>query len=233
MASEAVYLNEDRDVNLASSTWIEDERFRELEELRRQWLGEEFGSRLDPTGKANLMPVTEGRALAKSGFDRERAAQKLPKTISGEGRLRDGIGAAERSGRWLMALDFVLNTSKLVVRTTTGLVIRLLSRLGMRIPRWLLWMAQRPKQQDAVDVEAEFRQRAWTATQSCVPLNEVDLDSELYRWWLGGGWWGTADMSGDYDPNADSDYDDDDTASVLSGLITNPLDELNLKERFS
>ncbi|KAG7145646.1 hypothetical protein HYQ46_005604 [Verticillium longisporum] len=130
MASEAVYLNEDRDVNLASSTWIEDERFRELEELRRQWLGEEFGSRLDPTGKANLMPVTEGRALAKSGFDRERAAQKLPKTISGEGRLRDGIGAAERSGRWLMALDFVLNTSKLVVRTTTGLVIRLLSRLG-------------------------------------------------------------------------------------------------------
>ncbi|CRK40328.1 hypothetical protein BN1723_004763 [Verticillium longisporum] len=247
MASEAVYLNEDRDVNLASSTWIEDERFRELEELRRQWLGEEFGSRLDPTGKANLMPVTEGRALAKSGFDRERAAQKLPKTISGEGRLRDGIGAAERSGRWLMALDFVLNTSKLVVRTTTGLVIRLLSRLGMRIPRWLLWMAQRPKQQgetaatgtrhrstashsfqggitggvdipltDAVDVEAEFRQRAWTATQSCVPLNEVDLDSELYRWWLGGGWWGTADMSGDYDPNADSDYDDDDTASVLS-----------------
>lgn len=247
MASEAVYLNEDRDVNLASSTWIEDERFRELEELRRQWLGEEFVSRLDATSTANLIPVTKGRALATSGFDRERAAQKLPKTISGEGRLRDGIGAAERSGRWLMALDFVLNTSKLVVRTTTGLVIRLLSRLSMRIPRWLLWMAQRPKQQgetaatgtghrstashsfqggitggvdipltDAVDVEAEFRQRAWSATQSCVPLNEVDLDSELYRWWLGGGWWGTADMSGDYDPNADSDYDDDDTTSILS-----------------
>ncbi|KAM0279820.1 hypothetical protein ACHAQH_004371 [Verticillium albo-atrum] len=247
MASEAVYLNEDRDVNLAFSTWIEDERFRELEELRMQWLGDDFGSRYNSSRTAGLMPSNDNRALSSSGFDRERAAQKLPKTLSGEGRLRDGIGAAERSGRWLMALDFVLNTSRLVFRTSTTLFTKLLSRLGIRNPRWLLWMASRPKQQgeveatrtvlqstishnapggtsdgveiphtDAVDVEAEFRQRAWIGTQSWAPLNEGDLDSKLYRWWLGGGWWGTADMSGDYDPNVESDHGDDDTTSIVS-----------------
>ncbi|UQC75879.1 uncharacterized protein CLUP02_17388 [Colletotrichum lupini] len=246
MASEAVYLNEDRDVTMRPHTWLEEERYRELEELRNQWIGAGApDSHYDAIGTIGLVPVRDDHMLSKNGYARERAAQKVPKSRSGERRLRDGVGAAERSGRWLMALDFIMNINRLIFRTWATTMLKILSKIGLRHPKLLLWIVRRPKAAtdlrnsnakdsagrsqapagpaespmnipltDSVDVESEFRQQVWRGNQNWAPMDEADLDSKLYGWWLKGGWWGSADNSGEYQPLAAND--DDDTTSVVS-----------------
>lgn len=146
MASEAVYLNEDHRVNVKRFTWLEDERFREIEELRMQWLGGGVsGSRFDSVGVIGLVPVKEDQANATSGYARERAAQKIPRNSVSARRLRDGVGATERSGRWLLAIEYVMHISRLIITTWMLLIIKLLSYLGIRNPpRWLRAMAPQP-----------------------------------------------------------------------------------------
>lgn len=146
MASEAVYLNEDHGVNVKRFTWLEDERFREIEELRMQWLGGGVsGSRFDSVGVIGLVPVKEDQANATSGYARERAAQKIPRNSVSARRLRDGVGATERSGRWLLAIEYVMHISRLIITTWMLLIIKLLSYLGIRNPpRWLRALALQP-----------------------------------------------------------------------------------------
>ncbi|GKT45506.1 protein ASI1 [Colletotrichum spaethianum] len=248
MASEAVYLNEDRDVTMRPYTWLEEERYRELEELRTQWIGAgATDSHYDTIGTIGLVPVKDDHMMATNGYARERAAQKVPKSRSGDRRLRDGVGAAERSGRWLMALDFIMNINRLIFRTWATAMLKILSKIGLRHPKFLLWIIRRPKvandtrgsnpsgsgsrvhapgdsvesllnipKIDGVDVESEFRQQAWRGSQSWAAIDEDDLDSRLYGWWLRGGWWGSKDNSGEYQPYASGDTDDDDATSVVS-----------------
>ncbi|KAF9869218.1 hypothetical protein CkaCkLH20_13308 [Colletotrichum karsti] len=245
MASEAVYLNEDRDVNLRQHTWLEEERFRELEDLRAQWTGANTSdSQYDNIGTIGLVPVKDDQLMTTNGYARERAAQKVPKSRSGERRMRDGVGAAERSGRWLMALDFLMNINRLIFRAWATAALKIISKVGFRPPQFLQWIARRPKVtndagnakrddggsrldapavpvessmeipiNEAVDVETEFRQQAWRLNKSWAPLDEADLDSRLYGWWLKGGYWGSTDNSGEYEPEASND---DDTTSVIS-----------------
>lgn len=63
---------------------------------------------------------------------------------------------------------------------------------------------------ERVDVEAEMRRRLLDHGQT----NEQELDSNLYNWWLNGGWFGGDDSSGDYTPSAEQD--DEDNTSVIS-----------------
>ncbi|KAK2000646.1 hypothetical protein LX36DRAFT_698799 [Colletotrichum falcatum] len=253
MASEAVYLNEDRDVTMRPYTWLEEERYRELEGLRTQLIrAGATDSRYDTIGTIGLVPVKDDNILTANGYTRERAAQKVPKSRSGDRRLRDGVGAAERSGRWLMALDFIMNINRLIFRTWATAMLKILSKLGLRHPKFLLWVVRRPKATndgrgsnhgvstnhvhapvesaespldipriDAIDVEFEFRQQAWGGSQNRSPIDEADLDSKLYRWWLRGGWWGSKDTSGEYRPHASGDADDDDDTTSVVSLSTN------------
>ncbi|ROT34832.1 hypothetical protein SODALDRAFT_329446 [Sodiomyces alkalinus F11] len=146
MASEAVYLNEDRDVNLKRSTWLEDQRFRELNDLSMQWArASARDPRLDSDGTIGLIPMTGGLVQGQNGYRRERAAQELPKFGTRDRKLRDGVGAAERSGRWLMALDFVINTHRLMLRVWVIGVLTLFSKLGIRAPGWLLRIPPGPR----------------------------------------------------------------------------------------
>ncbi|WYZ46457.1 hypothetical protein EsH8_IX_000682 [Colletotrichum jinshuiense] len=230
MASEAVYLNEDRDVNMRPHTWLEEERYRELEELRAQWIGAgATDPHYDTVGTIGLVPVKDDHLLTTNGYARERAAQKVPKSRSGERRLRDGVGAAERSGRWLMALDFLMNINRLIFRAWATATLKILSKTGIRPPQnsqlngggtrdhlsaGLVESSMNIPRIDAVDVESEFRQQAWRGSQSLAPVNEADLDSTLYGWWLKGGWWGSMDNSGEYQPDASDD--EDDATSVIS-----------------
>ncbi|GKT62161.1 protein Asi1 [Colletotrichum tofieldiae] len=262
MASEAVYLNEDRDVTMRPYTWLEEERYRELEELRTQWIGAgATESHYDTIGTIGLVPVKDDHMLTTNGYARERAAQKVPKSRSGERRLRDGVGAAERSGRWLMALDFIMNINRLIFRTWATAMLKILSKIGLRHPKFLLWVIRRPKDAndtrssnsgdsasrvhapadsdepplnipriDGVDVESEFRQQAWRGSQSWAPVDEADLDSKLYGWWLRGGWWGSKDNSGEYQPYASSDADDDDDTTSVVSFSTNNDSEWELEE---
>jgi hypothetical protein len=63
---------------------------------------------------------------------------------------------------------------------------------------------------ECVDVEAEMRRRLRGTGES----DEQELDSNLYSWWLNGGWFGVDDSSGDFRPPVE--YDEDDITSVIS-----------------
>lgn len=237
MASEAVYLNEDRGVNLKNHTWLEEVRLREAEELQKQWIGLGLtNSRYDQIGAIGLVPVEGGLTAGANGYSRERAAQKVPKN-RGERTLRVGVGASERSARWLMALELFLSVNRLFARIAAIMVLWVLGIARVRAkPAWLLRLARRTKESsktgnpegaktnttkkevqvedehplarpEGLDIEAEFRRRG-------PKQDEERLDSDLYTYWLNGGWWGSNDESGDFAPQETED--DWDTTSVIT-----------------
>lgn len=237
MASEAVYLNEDHGVNLKRHTWLEEARYREAEELQKQWVGlGPANSQYDRIGAIGLIPVKDGPVMAPNGFARERAAQKVPKGRA-ERSFRSGVGTADRSSRWVMALDFFLNILKLVARVAALIVLWLLKLVRVRRqPGWLLRLAERSKttkeepkgpmlsqrasrtilinqngrftRSEGIDVEAEFRRIGHN-------VSEENLDKDLYGYFVEGGWWGSGDASGDYIPSH-ADDDEWDATSVVS-----------------
>ncbi|KAH6607921.1 hypothetical protein Trco_004234 [Trichoderma cornu-damae] len=243
MASEAVYLNEDRGVSLKRQTWLEEARYREAEELRRQWTSMGLSDpRYDQIGTIGLIPVKDGPLLPPNGYGRERAAQKVPRG-RGDKVLRVGIGASERSSRWLLVLEFLISINKLLARVFALSLLWILGvcRLQSR-PAWLLWLARRSKspgsddasrqsrgpagakdamakpmdgdgslKMDALDIEAEFR-------RVDTDQDEETLDKDLYKYWLKGGWWGSKDMSGTYQPREEEE--DWDNTSVIT-MTTN------------
>ncbi|KAI0889788.1 uncharacterized protein GGS22DRAFT_4084 [Annulohypoxylon maeteangense] len=246
MASEAVYLNEDHDINLKNRTWLEDERLKELESLRMQWAGSGLGAtRYDSVGTIGMIPIKDGQLGASSGYARERAAQKIPKTRMGEKRARDGVGASERSSRWLLALEFMLKINKLLLRWAALLFLKALSRIGVRIqPQLLLWLsgAQKKDKRDeaqpagdrrpsllgrngrsgrfyndeTADVEAEVRRRLRRHPETA-NLPDSEIDSRLYSSWKFGDLWGSVDTSGDWEP--DEGDDKWDTTSMIHSVI--------------
>jgi hypothetical protein len=194
MASEAVYLNEDRRVNLVQHTWLEADRLREMDELRMQWTGAGLpGSRFDPAGTIGLVPVRTSGPIASSGYARERVAQKVTKNRVGEQRrIRDGVGAAERSGRWLMALEFIMHINRLVVTAWAVMACRFLNLLGLPDPAWLRWLSQRHKAPpaDKKPSNAPKRDRAsmseWLMLDDDVGIriykhDHVDVEADLRR----------------------------------------------------
>ncbi|KAJ9139060.1 Protein ASI3 [Coniochaeta hoffmannii] len=262
MASEAVYLNEERGVNLKQHTWLEDQRLREIDELLRvqSMAGVNSDPRFDSDGTIGLVPVEDGKSGVTSGYARERAAKKLGKTASGATpRARAGIGAMERNNRWMLAIEYSMHINKLIMKAWAVATSRFLSVLGVRNqPRFLRWLAARPKKAedtkpsrparpermpgvepllseslpsgaprvdiprvDRVDVEAEVRQ--WLNNNSALrrpAYDEGEIDTMLYRWWLKGGWWGSADGSDDYQPPVSLEDPDFDTTSVISTTET-------------
>jgi hypothetical protein len=245
MASEAVYLNEDRDVDLKQSTWLEEERYRELEALRTQWAGTGVvgDSRYDSVGTIGLVPIKDDQVGAASGYARERAAQNVPKSRIGDRRSRDGVGAAERSSRWLLALEFLMSINRLVLRWGALIMLKGLARVGVRRQPWLLlyfsgWSRRNKKDEkqsndppkprhkprrtnrngslfndETADVEAEVRRRLLQSPETA-NLPQEELDSRLYDTWKYGELWGGVDTSGDWNP--DEDTDDWDNTSVIT-----------------
>ncbi|KAK6067777.1 Protein ASI1 [Seiridium cupressi] len=241
MASEAVYLNEDRSVNVKQLTWLEEERFKELEKFRMQWTGSNLGdSRYDQAGTIGLIPVKNSQLGAASGYARERAAQKVPKARAGDKRVKDGVGAIERSSRWILAMDFIVNINRLIVRWVSLMMLRMLAHVGIRRqPRILLWLSSRPqtskreereahttKSSDSnsrdnqymlfndenADMESEMMMRL-RHTPETANISWAEIDKRLYQSWKDGGLWGSVDTSGEWEP--DSDADDWDTTSQL------------------
>ena len=158
MASEAVYLNESRGVSIKQRTWLEEERLREIETAGAQWLGPSFRAH-DPHSAFNDgLADNVGLVAAKdqpmdllkkssSGYAREMTAQKVTKLKGHDRAIRDGVGATERSGRWIMALEFFLGINRLLLSWWASLALKLLAKIGLQTrPRWLLWLVRRPKQ---------------------------------------------------------------------------------------
>jgi hypothetical protein len=141
--------------------------------------------------------------------------------------LDSGLGLTQRRSRMLLTFDFVAGIFALVLSVQAQIVISLLNRLRVeQRPMWLLkaagiadgqrrpsvhpasskrekrdfWVLDengrlsRPKD-DEVDVEAETRRRMQASGSYD---GEESLDSQLYRRWRNGGWFGNLDGSGEY-----------------------------------
>ncbi|KAL5349267.1 hypothetical protein ACLOAV_005555 [Pseudogymnoascus australis] len=245
MASQAVYLNESLEVNIKHQTWLEDERLREIEETGAHWLGPNFREGM---GDGSGLVINKDHLSARSGYARERVAQEPGKAKPSDKIVRDGVGATERSGRWIMAFEFLAGIAKLIASWFSVVAIKLLARLGFRRrPLWLLWLVKNKSTtqtatanrdvkglepetldfwllnnegelmlppDDHVDVELEMRRRLRGENSRWSPQDEQQLDSNLYGWWLKGGWWGGDDNSGQFVPH--SGEAEDDMTSMIS-----------------
>jgi hypothetical protein len=157
MASEAVYLNESRGVRLHERTYLEEDRLREIETAGAQWLGPSFRGQNPDSAFSEGLADNVGLVAAKdqpmdllqkssSGYAREMTAQKVPKLKGHERPARDGIGATERSGRWIMAVEFFLGINRLLLSWWASLALKLIAKAGLQSrPRLLLWLVRRPK----------------------------------------------------------------------------------------
>ena len=157
MASEAVYLNESRGVTVKERTWLEEDRLREIESVGAQWLGPSFSAHNINSTSSEGLADNIGLIAAKdqpmdllqkssSGYAREMTAQKLPKTRGHDRAIRDGVGATERSGKWIMALEFFLGINRLLLSWWASLVLKFLAKIGLHTrPRWLERLVRRPK----------------------------------------------------------------------------------------
>lgn len=141
MASEAVYLNESLEVNIKQQTWLEDERLMEIEEVGAQWLGPNF--RQGTSDGAGLL-LSKDQSPVSSGYSRERVAQDAGKVRSTDKVIRDGVGATERSGRWIMAFELLFGIFKLIISWFAIATLKILTRFGIRArPHWLLWLVKK------------------------------------------------------------------------------------------
>ncbi|OWP02222.1 hypothetical protein B2J93_5609 [Marssonina coronariae] len=168
MASEAVYLNESRGVNVKERTWLEEDRLREIEAVGAQWLGPTFrlndpdsslaDGRIDNVGlvAARDQPM-DLLHKSSSGYAREMTAKKASPAGKGPERVGQGVGATERSGRWIMAMEFFLGINRLLLGLWASLALKLLARAGIhRRPIWLQWLVRTPKaNSEAVSAQDE------------------------------------------------------------------------------
>ena len=242
-ASEAVYLNEGSKVRVHQMTWIEQKRLDELAsrvETRRkvqnipaELLGERIAKGLDFTDTAT--------SASQSGFARERKSKSGPTTAKSPG-TDNGLGIAERRGRWQLTYRFVTEISRLLARVTARFTLSCLGVFGVQqVPNWLRRAAD---YLDGDEVDATTRRdRAetpdfWLVSDDgtlSIPENgnvdvEVEMrrrlravalgvdpsdeavDADLYSWWKQGGWWGDVDKSGEYVSRSL----DEDATSVIS-----------------
>ncbi|TVY39255.1 Protein ASI3 [Lachnellula occidentalis] len=264
MASEAVYLNESRSVNIKQRTWLEEERLQEIEAIGVQWLGPSFRSHAPDSNFSDGLSDSVGLVPAKdqpmdllrnssSGYAREMTTKKRA-TMKGRDRgIRDGIGAAERSGRWIMAVEFFFGITRLMASWYAFLALKLMAKVGLRSrPAFLLWLSRRPKSSSPAEVPQPERTEPdslqfWLLrsdgeltlpkdehvdveaemrnrlTDTQGYTDESKLESHLYGWWLNGGWWGGDDSSGTFNPSENEI--DDDTTSVVSFSTTASNDD--------
>ena len=113
VASEAVYLNEKRPIDVSRWTWLEEERMAEIEQSRqdsnllRSTVPE--GSRQSGFTSAQKFAAQQQVRSRKwvSGYAREKTTEELKSGLArGNRRMAaDGIGAVQRGSRYLMAYE--------------------------------------------------------------------------------------------------------------------------------
>ncbi len=145
VASEAVYLNEGQKIGVARSTWLEEERMKEIEafehsndpsrglsvHLENPRAGDEFIS-------GELRPW-------RSGYDKLTAVKAVRSPRIADSRAgNDGIGHMQRGGRYLMAAHFFRGIFRLWVNWLKLAINAILDKVGVAWrPQWL----RRPKRE--------------------------------------------------------------------------------------
>lgn len=173
--------------------------------------------------------------------ERKSKPVKSSKSEAGrQSELDSGLGITQRRSRMQLTFDFISGIFWLIAGLEASFMLRLFAKLGIEYrPAFLLkvagvaearqpitpraivkeerrdfWMVgtnghlmMAPN--DDVDVERETRKRLQRAGHY---VGEESLSDQLYDWWRGGGWFGTADDSGEYE----AQELDDDVTSMIS-----------------
>ncbi|KAL8953521.1 MAG: hypothetical protein Q9222_000623 [Ikaeria aurantiellina] len=141
IASEAVFLNEGKRIGVHRWTWLEEERLKEIRDttaFARERLDDESASVV-----AGGVAMTEVKAADrsrqwKSGYARERTTKSLKIAPGSSPRAEaDGVGALQRSGRYVGAWELLSGIFWLVTGWMALLGIKALRRAGIkRFPAW-------------------------------------------------------------------------------------------------
>ncbi|KAI9847067.1 MAG: hypothetical protein M1837_003185 [Sclerophora amabilis] len=255
-ASEAVFLNEGNPVAVRRWTWLEEERMREVESNRNSPRGSRFVVPTDLKNGGGI--VADGVGLAeedldgtasfsrwKSGYGKERTTKSLKKGNAGKSRLRgDGVGAAERTSRWIMAWELFRGIFWLLVGWVSVGLSKVLDMVGITWkPRWLRSLSRRRKvvDKDARATEAPASQELefWLLSDDGelkLPEDrQVDVEAEMRRRLTRNhpratnvdentldeniyGWWKQGGWFGELDASGtyEPEKRDDDTTSMIS-----------------
>ena len=138
VASEAVYLNEGQRINVATSTWLEEERMREVES---------FENAGDPAHSLSvrLEDLTENEKVNgvepsqwRSGYSRQTTIRVARSASRARGHRADGIGHMQRGGRYIMAYEYFEGIFWLFWGWLKFLANKMLDKVGVtRRPQWL------------------------------------------------------------------------------------------------
>ncbi|KPI36072.1 uncharacterized protein AB675_1648 [Cyphellophora attinorum] len=236
-ASEAVFLNEGRSVEMRHFTWLEEERLDEIQQSRNPpfQILEEYGVPSSSPGGVDKGGVWE------SGYAKERKFDKKENELKGKDSFayptprQDGVGAVQRTTRYYLLFIYIRGIMFLVAGWVAYGLGKLLDGFGITSrPRWLrnivgrslkeatlqtqkinseaadgteLWQGRAPDDL-AMDIEEEMRRNITEEGEEAARI----LDDRMYGWWKGGGWFGTQDNSGDFRPP----FVDEDTTSIIS-----------------
>ncbi|KAL8705214.1 MAG: hypothetical protein Q9201_001670 [Fulgogasparrea decipioides] len=142
IASEAVFLNEGKRIGVHRWTWLEEERLKEIQEtteFARERLNNQSSSTVAGGVAMTETKSTDGSIRWRSGYARERTSKSL-KAVPATGARAEagGVGASQRSGRYMGAWELLSGIFWLVTGWIGLLSLRLLRRAGFkRVPSWI------------------------------------------------------------------------------------------------
>lgn len=260
-ASEAVFLNEGRSVEMRQFTWLEEDRLNEFEAARTELGSLSGNTQFQIVEEYGIPPASPGGTdkggVWESGYAKERKFDKKEGELEGKDSFvyptprGGGVGAVQRTTRFYLLFIYIRGIFFLMGGYIAYGLGVLLDRIGITArPTWLRRLVGRslkvmtserngvsggdlldfflltedgklaPPRSDDLDIEPEMRRRIMQGdddndenNNSAQTVEEV-LDKKMYEWWRAGGWFGTKDESGDYQPSAADDLED--TTSVVS-----------------
>lgn len=200
VASEAVYLNEGQKVSIGRLTWLEEERYHEIESSGQsgQFTGSEKNNSITQMASGfgwinsrDMSPYSDSRSRT-SGYNREKTTEDL-KLGANKTRKRmrgDGVGALQRGGRYIMVWEFFTGIFWLMAGIFVMVITRVFDAAGIaRRPLWLRRTMPFDKvlvDQDAVAQTAQPQSlEFWLLSDEGVlslPENDdVDVEAETKR----------------------------------------------------
>lgn len=245
--ADMTWLERKRLGELTASLEGRQQRKRTTIEVPAELLGEDIARGLEFVDSQNA--ATGHSPYARERKSKARGGMRAENGGAGN-ELETGLGLTQRRSRMQLTFDFMAGIFWLFLGMQASLLLRSLERVGVQWrPAWVVKAAGASQQQepqkvvrtqkeerrdfwmvgphgqlmmapnDEVDVEVETRRRLQRAGNY---VNEETLTEQLYDWWRGGGWFGTADNSGEY--AQPSELDNEDTTSTIS-MSTNNTSE--------
>lgn len=247
-ASEAVFLNEGRSVEMRQFTWLEEERLDVLQLSRNTdkqmasfQILEEYGVPSATPGSLNKGGVWE------SGYAKERKFDKKEGDLAGKNSFtyptprQDGVGAMQRGARFYLLFIYLRGIMFLIAGWAAYVAGLILDKIGLTSrPSWLRRIVGRSLKDASERARVSGDMMGSHGWQANAPDNtamdvetemrfslrrdyegqeaEAVLDERMYQWWKDGGWFGNKDLSGSYNP---TEADEDITSVVSMSTASN------------